>query len=103
MRMSEHARRLLLFWPAETMDHHMMVLFARLEHGAREVRTVDRIRIVLGFQTEAAMLLIDRSRFPRFLVQEVAGIELHAGLGGVDVHAAIMTSQKNLPKMRSIS
>ena len=57
------------------------------QHHRREVRLVRRVRVVLRLQAQPAALdvglaaaALDRS------IQEVAGVELHARLGGGDLH-----------------
>lgn len=52
--------------------------------ASRWLYLVDCVRPVLGLQAEAGVLGIDRSTLaPQSAIQEVAGVELDAGLGGV--------------------
>ena len=48
---------------------------------------IRRIRIVLRFQAKPVAMFVDVTLFSGDrAVQEIAGIELHAGLGGEDFH-----------------
>lgn len=56
----------------------------RSDKPASQLYLVDCVRPVLGLQAETGVLGIDRSTLaPQSAIQEVAGVELDAGLGGV--------------------
>jgi hypothetical protein len=60
-----------------------VVGFARLEDGARERRLVGRIGKMLGFEAEGGVLAIHHPVVAlEAAIEEVTGIELHAGLVG---------------------
>lgn len=67
----------------------MPVNFSRLQHGAREVRVIDSIRIVLGFKAEASVASVSNASFTikggLWRVGEVeASVELETGLVAVN-------------------
>lgn len=67
-----------------------MEFLAGAQDGRGEVWLVGGIGEVLGFEAEAAVFAVgDAGGTLVFAVEEVAGVELHAGFGGVDFqHAA---------------
>src|SRR4051812_44916678 len=59
------------------------------EHGGGELRLVRRVGEVLRLETERRALFVDLAALARDLsVQEIARVELDAGLGGEHVHRA---------------
>ena len=68
------------------MDRLLVIRFARLEQRRRKLRLIRRVGVMLGFEAESAVFFRgDAAVFDR-AVEEVAGIELDAGIGGVDFH-----------------
>ena len=65
-----------------------MVCFAWAKNGAGKVGMVDGVGIVLGFETKGVVLVVNGAVGAFFAVEEIAGVELNAGLCGPDFHAA---------------
>src|SRR5579872_912318 len=71
-------------------EHRRRVIAAvGAQHRGREVRMVRRVGEMLRLEAERGSLLIDAAALAgQRPVEEVAGIELHAGLGRGDVERA---------------
>src|SRR4051812_19599180 len=73
----------------ELPDGGLVEGFAGLEDGGGEIGMVGRIGIVLGFETEAGVPGVGSTGGTfEGSVEEVAGVELDAGLGGPDFEDA---------------
>src|SRR5215212_2361860 len=70
----------------EPVDAGGVVALAGAQHGRREVWVVGRVREVLGLQGQAVALAVGAAAGPdQGPVEEVAGVELDAGLVGEDL------------------
>ena len=66
-----------------------MVALAGVQGHGWEFRLVRGIGIVLGFQAEGVVARIgDAALAGGFAVEEIAGVKLDAGLGGLNFHDA---------------
>src|SRR5262245_52239438 len=71
----------------EPVLRRLPVDLARPQHGLREIRAIGRIGPHLRLEAEAGMRLVAAALQPLLLARHlVAGIELHAGLGGPHLH-----------------
>src|SRR5690349_15973877 len=69
---------------AERVHRLRSVLLPRPQHHRRKTRMVRRIRKVLSLETESAAMPVTAAVLSgNAAVEEVAGVELHAGLSGV--------------------
>src|SRR5699024_2241073 len=77
-----------LFYVLHKLVHGLLfVLLTGLEHGGGEVGVVGGVGEVLGLQAEAPALVVGSAVLAhRAAVHVVAGVELHAGGGGVHLH-----------------
>src|ERR671920_878522 len=70
----------------EPVDAGGVVALAGAQHGRREVGVVGRVRVVLGLQGQAVALAVGAAAGPdQGAVEEVARVELDAGLVGEDL------------------
>src|SRR5215213_5561525 len=70
----------------EPVDRSGVVALAGAQHGRREVGVVGRVRVVLGLQSQAVALAVGAAAGPdQGAVEEVARVELDAGLVGEDL------------------
>ena len=73
--------------PLEAVYGFAVIALTGLCDGLGPVGMMQRIRIKLGFQSDAGIFSVVDAVLA-LLVQIVAGIELNAGTVGVDCHAA---------------
>src|ERR1019366_789156 len=80
---------LFLLLSGELVGRGGLVSLAGLQFGGRESRLIRRIGIMLGFETEGRVLRIDLAALAgEGAVEEIAGVELNARLGGEHFHHA---------------
>ena len=71
------------------MNHGVGVSLARFEDAGREVRLIRGVRVELGFQAACGTERVFLAAFAGdFAIEEVAAVELDAGLVGEDFHRA---------------
>ena len=68
------------------MKRPLPVKLSRPEKCGRELRGVDRIRKVLGLQTEAIIRIEQDPSGTSVVLEEMAGIELDPGFGCINFH-----------------
>src|SRR5262249_59610190 len=73
----------------ELVYRRLLIRLTRLENHRWEVRVIDGIREVLGFQAESRVLLVHNAASSGLLaVEEIAGVKLHSRLGCIHLHHA---------------
>src|ERR1035441_4642951 len=79
---------LLSLHRAECEGGRRVASYARAQNRAGKTRVVRRIREMLCLKAEALVLFVLHAvAAGEGSIEEVAGVELHAGLGGFDRHA----------------
>lgn len=73
---------------AELIDSLLGVDFARVEDNAGEMRLIGAVREVLGFEAEATTTREGGTELALVAISPVVSVELHGGLGGVNLHGA---------------
>ena len=66
----------------ESINAGLGVGFSGIEPSGGKSRLVGTVGEVLGFETEAVLLVVGVTVFSLEAVEEVAGVELNAGFGG---------------------
>ena len=68
------------------MHSQMRVFFTWFQNDRRELGLVGRIRVMLGFEAETIVLIVDSAFTLVGAIKEVSGIKLDSGLGGEYFH-----------------
>src|SRR6185295_4952077 len=71
------------------MHRQLRIRLPRLHDNRWKIRMIHRIGVMLRLQAKSPVLFVNHAVLALEVVQKIAGVQLHARLGGPDFHGAL--------------